>query len=38
MTTNPIPIIHENALIPSYVGLTDDEIARLLKRGVAALQ
>ena len=38
MTTNPIPIIHKNALIPRYVGLTDSEIAGMLKRGVAALQ
>ncbi len=38
MTTNPIPIIRENALIPCYVGLTDNEIAGMLKRGVATLQ
>ena len=38
MTTNPIPIIHDNALIPGYVGLKDNEIARMLKHGVATLQ
>ncbi len=38
MTINPIPFPHENALIPRYVVLTDNEIARMLKHGVATLQ
>ena len=38
MTTNPIPIIHENALIPDYVDLTDNEIAKMLKQAATALQ
>ncbi len=38
MTTNPIPFIHDKALMPSYIGLTDNEIAGMLKRGVATLQ
>ncbi len=38
MTTNPIPFPHEDTSIPRYVGLSDKEIAGMLRQGVATLQ
>ena len=38
MATNPIPFPREDTLIPRYVGMTDNEIAGMLKKGVAILQ
>ena len=38
MPSDPIPFPHEKASAPRDVGLTDQEIAATLQRGVATIQ